>query len=232
MKAPLRAFYPGLSLALSAGGSIAPIAAPGDNFLGRGQQQWQSLLPASAIEALYTTYQNIDLSGLTMGEKTMMPMGYQVSTWGSPEHTWGPTSSSKACMIKQLWVCSDAPIPEEPYNNSPQLITGNMFSLYDHEAIASLIGGSWQSWNTDSAIQTGSMVQVGADSYGNLTPVAADMLYTRCWIWINNAFASSAADGNWEIYPSMITIPQDVKKESELEWIMRLQRLANNDPIE
>ena len=232
MKAPLRAFYPGLSLAMSDGGNIEPTAVSVDTFLGRGQQQWKNILAASAAQALYTTYQNIDLSGLTLGEKTMMPMGYQVSTWGSPEHTYGIVSTTKACVVKQLWVCSDAPIPEEPYYNAPQLITGNLFSLYDDESIGSLIGASWQSWNTDTAIQTGSMVQVGADSYGNLTPVAADMLYTRCWIWINNTFTSiSATDGNWEIYPSMITIPQDVKKESDLEWIMRLQRLANNDPI-
>lgn len=232
MKAPLRAYFPGLSLALSGGGAIAPNTSTTDTFNGLGQQQWISLLPASATQALYTTYQDIDLSGLTYGEKTIMPLGYQVSQWGSPDHTYGPASTSKACTIKQLWLCSDTPMAPEPYNNAPQLITGNQYSLYDDEAMASLVGGSWRKWNTDTAIQTGAMVQVGGDSYGNLTPVAADKLYTRCWIWIDNTFAASASDGNWEIYPSMITIPQSIEKESDLQWIMRLQRLANNDPIE
>ena len=232
MKAPLRAFYPGLSLAMSHTGNIEPNTVAGDNFLELGQQQWKAILPASPASQLYTTSQTIDLSGLTLGEKTMMPLGFQVSTWGCPEHTFGVVSTSKACTVKQLWVCSDAPVPEEPYNNSPMRITGNLYSLYDNESIASLIGGSWQSWNTDTAIQTAAMVQVGADSYGNLTPVAADMLYTRSWIWIDNGITGiSATDGNWEIFPSMITMPQEVQKESDLQWIMRLQRLANNDPI-
>ena len=76
MKAPLRAFYPGLSLAMSDGGNIEPTAVSVDTFLGRGQQQWKNILAPSAAQALYTTYQNLDLSGLTLGEKTMMPMGY------------------------------------------------------------------------------------------------------------------------------------------------------------
>ena len=80
MKAPLRAFYPGLSLALSHGGNIEPNTTPGDNFLGLGQQQWKAILPASAAGQLFTTSQTIDLSGLTLGEKTMMPLGFQVST--------------------------------------------------------------------------------------------------------------------------------------------------------
>tara|TARA_Y100001973_G_C5189150_1_gene329773 strand:- start:246 stop:983 length:738 start_codon:yes stop_codon:yes gene_type:complete len=225
---PIRVLIPGLSLKIDAAGTgvIEP------NSLGNyggpmGNTYWVDRTPggATATTALYSYDSFADITGLNHGEKTIFPLGYQISTWQNPSHTSIGAGATKACRIQMAWITSTESITTTIVD--PDTLLAYLYSLSDDHSFNELVGYGWETWNTDTSLGTGATVPIEKDVFGALLPTATRRWTTRVYLWIDNDYVDSATTGFWEIAPSLINIPQRVVKESDLEYIMRLQRLAN-----
>lgn len=155
-------------------------------------------------------FQTIDLTGLQENYLTFNPLSYVVQRFTAPAEAMTPNVE-----IFISWVTSTKPIPAD-FNINQVSYTNLYGPSYDE-----LVGYQNQAWTNDTTGKTMRLADV--QTLGVLQATAAAKLYTLCRILV--APASAPANGEtFAIPPSVVTIQQQVEREDDLQYIMRLKR--------
>ena len=234
---PIRELIPGLSLDLVKSGSntitfdaTSAFAADGSN--GR----WTQLGTPAYDQGIFMFEGYSDITGLVRGEQTLFPVSWNATPWLNPKMAYYGTGdgANKAYEIDIVWFSSTSE-PEEIDTSVTyweEYLMATQFSLVNNQTFTELVGYGWSSFTTEGQVTTSTMAKSGSGSFGYLTPTASTRLYHRCFVRVLNWRADvTGVSDIIEIYPSVITIGQEIDRESDLEYIMRLQRLAIRDPV-
>jgi hypothetical protein len=236
---PIRELIPGLSLDLVKSGSntitfdsTSAFAADGSNG------QWTQLGTPAVDMGLFVFDGYSDITGLVRGEQTLFPVSWSATPWLNPKIAYfagsgTPDAQNKAYEVDIVWYTATSE-PEEidasiTYWDDYAIAT--QYSLFNNQTFTELVGYGWSSFSTEGQLTTSATAKTGSGSFGYLTPTASTRLYHRCFVRVLNWSPDvTGRQDIIEIYPSVITIGQEIDRESDLEYIMRLQRLAIRDP--
>lgn len=231
---------PGLSLNLigtGAGGTNTILPDATGAFGANGSNDyWTQLETPARTTALFGFDTFSDITGLVRGSQTLFPVSWTANQWLHPKIAYFATAGSaaavKAYEVDIVWISSTSKPDALPTSTHlEEYITGNQYSLTDDKSFSELVGYGWSSFSTEGQLTTSATAKTGAGSFGYLAPTASTRLYHRCFVRIMNWSPSDAGtQDKLEIFPSVITIGQEIDAESDLEYIMRLQRLAIRDP--
>ncbi len=164
-----------------------------------------------------------DIGGLTRQEKTLYPQAHVVSTWSTPKMR--SDLNPKLMDAMSLWITSYKQIDDtflEDLGFLEIFIPSLLYSLEDNQSFMEVIGATWKEYATDSSLGTEAVRLVGGDAYGTLQPTASKRLWHTQFFVMNNVGA--AWEGEVRVPASMITIPQVIAKEDDLEYVYRLKR--------
>lgn len=164
----------------------------------------------------------ISLAGLVRQGKTLNPLGYSVSRWTPPSME----IDSGTVDLYIHWVTSTRQIPAPLF----QPAGAAEYGIASQETFNDLVGYQTQAWTSDSTISSLLMRPIDTQTFGTLQPTANDDLYTLCQV----SFRLSAVADNDAVLipPSVVTIPQEIVKEDELEYIYRLKRFNDLSQVE
>ncbi len=215
---PLRWFVPQTNCYSNGTTWTADVADPTGSA---GAWQWE--IAVNDPEWLVMYYPGrISLGGLVRQGKTLNPLGYSVSRWFSP--TLEINSGTADLFIH--WVTSTRQIP------APLFTPGGAaeYGIAGGETYNDLVGYQTQTWTSDSTISSLLMRPIDTQTFGTLQPTVNDDLYTLCQVSIQ---LSAVADNDVILIPpSVVTIPQEIMKEDELEYIYRLKRFNDLSQVE
>jgi len=157
-------------------------------------------------------FQDIDLTGLQENYMTFNPLSYVVQRWGMPAESITPNVS-----VVISWVTSTKPIPTT-FNINEISYTNQYGPSYDE-----LVGYQIQSWTNDT---TGQLMRLAdVQTLGVLQATAAAKLYSLCRVVVSIPAGSAASNNEkFGIPTSVVTIQQQVERENDLQYIMRLKR--------
>tara|TARA_Y100001937_G_scaffold25015_1_gene35852 strand:+ start:245 stop:940 length:696 start_codon:yes stop_codon:yes gene_type:complete len=221
MHPPIRIFTPGLEFAYNSGTStwILSSISPGNG----GFQDYKFGANTSTGFTI-DAYQNVDLSGLLRQSKTLNPLSYLVSQWAPPIAVAAPVDGVGTpiqLLLTNTW--STATIPQrDPFND-------NSFdwSIDDGKDYENLLGQHTQTWTSTST--TAGMQQLFSDTIGTLSKTALQKLYFVHSLGVSItqpaslAGAPSFSNGDLiQVFPSVVTIAQEVEDESTTQYVMRL----------
>ena len=170
--------------------------------------------------ALYAAnyFSEIDLSGLKVDYKTFNPLSYFVQRWTPPASALvGAATGAPGCNITQHWVTSTKPIPAS-FNINEITYTQTYGPSYDE-----LVGYHFQTWTNDTTGASTLMQLRDSQTLGVLQATTAQKLYTftRVMIVPQEAPSNGNAAG---IGPAVVTMAQEIVKETDLQYIMRTKR--------
>tara|TARA_R100000963_G_scaffold33097_1_gene25189 strand:- start:194 stop:925 length:732 start_codon:yes stop_codon:yes gene_type:complete len=237
---PIRELIPGLSLDLVKSGSNT-ITFEADSVFGLdgSNGRWtQHGTPALDL-GLFEFQGYTDITGLVRGEQTLFPVSWSANPWLHPKIAYYGTgdAANKAYEVDIVWYTTTSEPDEVDAAAAAgpaywdDYVMGTQFSLVNAQTFTELVGYGWSSFSTEGQLTTSATVKTGSSSFGYLTPTASTRLHHRCFVAVKNWRGdTTGAIDKVEIYPSVITIGQEIDRESDLEYIMRLQRLAVRDP--
>lgn len=215
---PLRWFIPYTAFISNGDGtwSIQVLSGSG------GSWEWEtSNANVQSLTAFYSG--TLDLGGLERQGKTLNPLGYSVARWACPSVA---NNVAGGTILQCTWVTSIKPIPDA-------LVSGLSlaYSIESEQDYSELVGWQCQTFSTDSALNVDSFKPVDTQTMGALQATAVPTLHTQMMVDITCAANTS---DSFAIYlpPSVVTIPQDIVKEEDLEYIYRLKRYADSNQVE
>ena len=233
---PIRELIPGLSLQLVKSGTNNIEPAPTSAFAADGSNtRWTQLGTAATDMGMFMFEGYTDITGLVRGEQTLFPVSWSSNPWLNPKVAFYGTgdAANKAYEFDMVWYTSTSE-PEALDTSSTfwdDYIIATQYSLVNDQTFTELVGYGWSSFSTEGQLTTSQTAKTGSGSFGYLTPTASTRLHHRCFVRVLNWSADvSGRQDFMEIFPSVITIGQEIDRESDLEYIMRLQRLAVRDP--
>ena len=237
---PIRCLVPGLSLNLigTGGGGSNQILPDASGAFGQdgSNSYWDTIGTPTYDSAMFRFDTFSDITGLVRGEQTLFPVSWNATPWLNPKAAYfgAAPANVKAYEFDMIWFSTTSE-PDALDIATPgweERIIGAQYSLQDNKTFTELVGYGWSSFTTEGQVTTAATVKTGSGSFGYLTPTASTRIYHRCFLRVTNWSASNAATADkMEIFPSVITIGQEIDRESDLEYIMRLQRLAIRDPV-
>ena len=210
---PLRWFADEALFTYDAGASAYGLTIPFG-----GQPTWTAVA-SSATSMTVENRQEIDITGLTQTiDSTLDPLSFMVGRWAPPISNTTLTSPHNAGIVELTWITSSKPIPAYSASTIPYTLgTG---PTYDE-----LIGYHNQSWSKDATVP-GIMKLNDVQTIGAMTPTTGRKLYCLARIVLTST--SPQNDDTFLIYPSVVTIAQQVVKEPKLEYIMRMARTMDS----
>jgi len=163
-------------------------------------------------------FSEIDLSGLQVDYKTFNPLSYFVQRWTPPASALvGASTGAPGCTIAQHWVTSTKPIPAA-FNVNEITYSQTYGPSYDE-----LVGYHFQTWTNDTTGSSTLMQMRDSQTLGALQATTAQKLYTMTRVAIIPQEAPS--NGNTAgIGPAVVTMAQEIVKETDLQYIMRTKR--------
>ena len=191
---------------------------------GAGDWQWETYSAnAESLTAFYPG--TIDLGGLERQSKTLNPLGYSVARWSCPSIA---NSVTGGVILQCTWVTSIKPIPDALVSD-----LSLAYSIESEQDYSELVGWQCQTFSTDAALNVGTFKPVDTQTMGALQATAVPTLHTQLMVDITCA-AATQTDPKTAVYlpPSVVTIPQDIVKEEELEYVYRLKRYADPNQVE
>ena len=219
---PLRWFIPYTSFISEGDGTWTIQVFEGSG----GPWEWQTYSESSkSLTALYSG--TIDLGGLERQAKTLNPLGYSVARWACPSIA---NSVANGVILQCTWVTSIKPIPDALVDE-----LSLAYSIESAQDYSELIGFQCQTFSTDNALNVGTFKPVDTQTMGALQATAVPTLHTQLMVDITCATATTGTgEDRTAIYlpPSVVTIPQDIVKEEDLEYIYRLKRYADPNQVE
>ena len=153
----------------------------------------------------------VDLQGLQHNYMTCNPLSYNVTRWGPAAEE----ITTHQAIVSMIWCTATKPIPQT-FNINEITYSENFGPSYDD-----LVGMKTEIWSSDAA--TAMMVLGDSQTLGTLTATAAERLYTLFQFAATISDTPSANDVV-QIFPAVVTIQQQVTKESTLAYIMRLKQ--------
>lgn len=211
---PLRWFTPQASFTYtSAGGTWTQTAGQGWTIFANS---------AVGISAYYPLEE--DLGGLLRQEKTLNPMGFMPARWGLPAVVFD-TNPHNLIMTVQ-WVTSMQEI------NWPLNVGETSYSINSDETYGELVGMQIQQFTNDASTPF-AVRQIDVQTLGTLQPTAHDRLWHG--IQVECVFDSSISDSTtvtMGIPSSVVTIPQEIMTEEDLQYIYRLKRYNDTHQVE
>jgi hypothetical protein len=211
---PLRWFADEALFTYDAGGSVYTFSVPFG-----GQPTW-TVVASSATSMTVENRQEIDITGLTQTiDSTLDPLSFMVGRWAPPiANTTIPGGGVNAGIVEMTWITSSKPIPAYSASTIPYTLgTG---PTYDE-----LIGYHNQSWSKDVTVP-GIMKLNDVQTIGAMTPTTGRKLYCLARLIVTS---TSPQNGDaFLIYPSVVTVAQQVVKEPTLEYIMRMARTMDS----
>lgn len=187
-----------------------------------GSWEWQTY--SDTVKALTAFYSGtIDLGGLERQGKTLNPLGYSVARWACPSVA---NNVAGGVILQCTWVTSIKPIPDALVSD-----LSLAYSIESEQDFSELVGWQCQTFSTDSALNVASFKPVDTQTMGALQATAVPTLHTQFMVditWTNDT------DDNCAVYlpPSVVTIPQEIVKEEDLEYVYRLKRYADPNQVE
>lgn len=236
---PIRCLVPGLSIGLigTGGGGTNTILVDSSGAFGSdgSNNYWEQVGTPAYDSALFRYDTFTDITGLTRGEQTLFPISWNATPWLNPKIAYygAGTAAVKAYELDIVWFTATSEPDALPTGTHfEEYITGSQYSLVNNRTFTELVGYGWSSFSTEGQLTTSATAKTGSGSFGYLTPTASTRLYHRCFVRVLNwSPSNSGTVDKLEVFPSVITIGQEIDKESDLEYIMRLQRLAIRDPV-
>ena len=167
-------------------------------------------------------FSEIDLSGLQADYKTFNPLSYFVQRWTPPASELVAASGSGAtgCTIAQHWVTSTKPIPAA-FNVNEITYSQTYGPSYDE-----LVGYHFQTWTNDTTGASTLMQMRDSQTLGALQATTAQKLYTMTRVAIIPGLGATTPSNNnvAAVGPAVVTMAQEIVKESDLQYIMRTKR--------
>ena len=238
---PIRCLVPGLSLNLigtGVGGTNQIVPDSSGAFGQDGSNTYWDTIGTPTYDSAVFQYDTFsDVTGLVRGEQTLFPVYWNATPWLNPKAAWFSTTASaqvKAYELDMIWFSTTSK-PDALDISTPgweERISGAQYSLQDNKTFTELVGYGWSSFTTEGQVTTSATLKTGSGSFGYLTPTASTRIYHRCFLRVTNwSPSNSATSDKIDIFPSVITLGQEIDRESDLEYIMRLQRMAIRDPV-
>ena len=160
----------------------------------------------------------IDLKGLQTDYLTFNPLSYFVQRWSLPATSLvGAVGGNTGVTITQHWVTSTKPIPAD-FNILKWSYDQTYGPSYDE-----LVGYHHETYTNDSTGSSTLMQIRDAQTLGTLQPTTAAKLYTLTRIVIIPIEAATNTN-EVGVGPAVVTMAQEIVKESDLQYIMRTKR--------
>ena len=216
---PLRWFTPHTIFTSDGAGSWAISVIDGAVY----PNPWEWVVTADSQKEFTCYYPGtIDLGGLERQGKTLNPLGYSVSRYSTPVVTNDTANSS--VILSMTWVTSVKPIP-------PALVSGvsMAYTMESAEDYGELVGYQTQTFTTDSTQAVSMLKPADTQTMGALQATAVPTLHTQ--LMVNITWSANSTNGDSVLIPpAVVTIPQEIVKEDDLQYIYRLKRYA--DPVQ
>jgi hypothetical protein len=186
-------------------------------------QGWQIVANSAVGISAYYPIED-DLSGLLRQQKTVNPVGFIPARWGLPAVDF-PSNPQNLIMTIQ-WVTSIQEI-DWPLNQNETSYAINSNETYDE-----LVGMQIQQFTNDASTPF-AVRQIDMQTLGTLQPTAHD----RLWHGIQfectfDSSISSSGEVVVSLPSTVVTIPQEIMKEDDLQYIYRLKRYNDTHTVE
>tara|TARA_Y100001963_G_scaffold152844_1_gene238432 strand:- start:666 stop:1322 length:657 start_codon:yes stop_codon:yes gene_type:complete len=211
---PLRWFTPAASFTFTtAGGTWTQAAGQGWHIVANS---------AVGISAYYPL--ESDLAGMIRQEKTLNPIGFMPARWGLPAVDFDTNPVNLIMTIQ--WLTSVQEI------NWPLNQGETSYAIDSNETYDELVGMQIQQFTNDASTPF-AVRQIDMQTLGTLQPTAHDRLWHGLQFeCIFDASISSSDEVTVAVPPSVVTIPQEIMKEEDLQYIYRLKRYNDTHTVE
>ena len=165
-----------------------------------------------------------DLGGLLRQQETLNPLGFMPARWSLPGVTF--VSNPQNLLITINWVTSIQEIDWPLHQGETS------YAINSDETYSELVGYQVQQFTNDASTPF-AVRQIDIQTLGTLQPTAHDRLWHGIQFeCVFDATISGSGVVQVGIPSTVVSIPQEVLKEEDLQYIYRLKRYNDTHQVE
>lgn len=186
--------------------------------------EWDSKIFTDAgIQGVFYNEQIIDLTGLSVDQKTFFPESFAVQS--GPMRYASPGSQGAGAMLEVTFITTS------PFDIKKNYLTGVLLdfpqyvtfpgSIGSHIGFDSIVAGEWSTY-TSSTSQTPAIEMYPSSSgrFGSMEPISSDRLYCYRLIFAQTISAATL----YGAPATKLILSGMIGEDSDLAYVMRLRR--------